>query len=67
MTTTTIYTDGACRRNPGPGGFAAVIVRPGGREELGGFEAATTNNRLIVNGGKYQDVPQLHFHLISEK
>ena len=41
-----IFTDGACRGNPGPGGWAA-IVRSGGREkELSGGEAATTNNRM---------------------
>jgi ribonuclease HI len=42
-----IYTDGACRKNPGPGGFAAVIVMPDGRrEELGGHDPRTTNNRM---------------------
>ena len=41
-----IYTDGACRGNPGPGGWAALI-RSGSREkELSGGEAPTTNNRM---------------------
>jgi ribonuclease HI len=41
-----IYADGACRGNPGPGGWGAVL-RVGGRErELRGFEPATTNNRM---------------------
>jgi len=41
-----IYADGACRGNPGPGGWG-VVLREGGRErELRGFEAATTNNRM---------------------
>jgi ribonuclease HI len=41
-----IYTDGACRGNPGPGGWGALI-RSGGREkELSGGEAPTTNNRM---------------------
>ena len=41
-----IYTDGACRGNPGPGGWGALL-RAGGRErELHGGEAATTNNRM---------------------
>ena len=41
-----IYADGACRGNPGPGGWGAVL-REGGRErELRGFEPATTNNRM---------------------
>jgi ribonuclease HI len=41
-----IFTDGACRGNPGPGGWGAVI-RSGGREkELSGGEPLTTNNRM---------------------
>lgn len=41
-----IYTDGACRGNPGPGGWGAIL-RSGGREkELKGAEPATTNNRM---------------------
>jgi len=41
-----IFTDGACRGNPGPGGWG-VILRSSGREkELWGGEAATTNNRM---------------------
>ncbi len=41
-----IYTDGACLGNPGPGGWAAVLVRPGGVTEIGGREESTTNNRM---------------------
>lgn len=42
-----IYTDGACSGNPGPGGWAAVIIFPDGRLlELGGGERETTNNRM---------------------
>lgn len=41
-----IFTDGACKGNPGPGGWGAVI-RSGGREkEVSGGEALTTNNRM---------------------
>lgn len=41
-----IFTDGACRGNPGPGGWAALL-RMGGRErEISGGEALTTNNRM---------------------
>ena len=41
-----IFTDGACKGNPGPGGWGAVI-RSGGREkELSGGEPLTTNNRM---------------------
>ncbi len=45
-----IYTDGGCIGNPGPGGWAAVLVRDGQVEELGGAEAATTNNRMEMQG-----------------
>ena len=41
-----IWTDGACRRNPGPGGWAAIVVRDGDHVELCGGEPATTNNRM---------------------
>ncbi len=42
-----IHTDGACRGNPGPGGWGAVLQTGGGHEkELWGGEALTTNNRM---------------------
>ena len=46
MSRVEIYTDGACRGNPGAGGWGAIL-RSGGRErELHGGEPATTNNRM---------------------
>ena len=42
----TIYTDGACRGNPGPGGWAAILVYGEHTRELSGGEAETTNNRM---------------------
>jgi len=42
----TIYTDGACRGNPGPGGWGALLVHGGAEKELFGGEAHTTNNRM---------------------
>lgn len=46
MSLVEIYTDGACKGNPGPGGWG-VLLRSGGRElELWGGEALTTNNRM---------------------
>ena len=42
----TIYTDGACEGNPGPGGWAAVLSSGKHRKEVSGGEAATTNNRM---------------------
>lgn len=41
-----IITDGACRGNPGPGGWAALIIDGEQRKEIGGFVAQTTNNRM---------------------
>ena len=41
-----IYTDGACRGNPGPGGWAALLSFQGQERELSGAESATTNNRM---------------------
>ncbi|TAL15959.1 ribonuclease HI [bacterium] len=41
-----IFTDGGCIGNPGPGGWSAVIEREGRYGEFGGFEPATTNNRM---------------------
>lgn len=41
-----IYTDGACRGNPGPGGWAATLELGEHLRELSGAEAATTNNRM---------------------
>jgi ribonuclease HI len=46
MTHVQIYTDGACRGNPGPGGWAALLVCGTERREISGSEAATTNNRM---------------------
>ncbi len=41
-----IFTDGACRGNPGPGGWAAVLRSGGHEKEISGCELATTNNRM---------------------
>ena len=46
MSTVTIYTDGACRGNPGPGGWGAILVVDGHEKEIWGGEAHTTNNRM---------------------
>ena len=46
MKTVTIYTDGACSGNPGPGGWGAVLRYGAHERELSGGEAQTTNNRM---------------------
>lgn len=46
MKSVEIYTDGACRGNPGPGGWGAVLRYNGNERELSGGELETTNNRM---------------------
>ena len=46
MKTITIYTDGACSGNPGPGGWGAILEWQGHQKELSGGEAQTTNNHM---------------------
>lgn len=41
-----LYTDGSCRRNPGPGGWGAILRYNSRERELSGGEAETTNNRM---------------------
>jgi ribonuclease HI len=45
-----IYTDGACRGNPGRGGWGAILVYEGREKELSGGDAMTTNNRMELLG-----------------
>lgn len=45
-----IYTDGACSGNPGPGGYAAILMCDGVQKEISGGEAETTNNRMELQG-----------------
>ena len=46
MKTVTLYTDGACSGNPGPGGWGAILEFNGIEKELSGGDANTTNNRM---------------------
>ena len=50
MKTVTIYTDGACSGNPGPGGWGAILSYNGTEKELSGGESDTTNNRMELTG-----------------
>lgn len=49
-----IYTDGACSYNPGPGGWAAILLYGDAKKEISGGEKDTTNNRMemlaVING-----------------
>jgi len=51
-----LYTDGACRGNPGPGGWGAYLLYGDASKKLNGYEAQTTNNRMelmaVINGLK---------------
>lgn len=48
--TVVLYTDGACSGNPGPGGWAAILIWGEHRKEISGFEPVTTNNRMEMMG-----------------
>mgnify|MGYP000864372109 FL=1 len=46
MKKVTVYTDGACSGNPGPGGWGAILIYNGKEKEISGGERETTNNRM---------------------
>lgn len=46
MKSVTIYTDGACSGNPGPGGWGCVLIYNGIEKQISGFQNDTTNNRM---------------------
>ena len=50
MKTVTLYTDGACSGNPGPGGWGAILEYGPHRVELSGGEKSTTNTRMELTG-----------------
>ncbi len=50
LTSVTIHSDGACRGNPGPGGWGAVLTAGTLRKELSGGSPETTNNRMELQG-----------------
>ena len=50
MKEVTIYTDGACSGNPGPGGWGAILICDGNEIELSGRSPATTNNIMEMTG-----------------
>jgi ribonuclease HI len=67
----TIYTDGACLGNPGPGGYAAILLYQGHEKELSGGYLKTTNNRMeimaaIVGLGALKEKCRVTLHSDSE-
>lgn len=50
MKSVVVYTDGACKGNPGPGGWGAVLRYNGTEKRLSGGEPGTTNNRMELMG-----------------
>ena len=71
MNTVTIYTDGACKGNPGPGGWGALLSAGATEKELFGGERETTNNRMeltaVIEGLAALKRPcVVHLYLDSE-
>ena len=67
----TIYTDGASRGNPGPGGWAGIILSDDRAKEIGGREEHTTNNRMELMGAikalEYiRTLPAEHIELFTD-
>jgi ribonuclease HI len=66
-----LYADGACKGNPGPGGWAAILVHPlsGKRREISGAHPATTNNRMeltaVIEGLRLISRPT-HVEVVSD-
>ena len=48
MKEVTLYTDGACSGNPGPGGYGAILIYNGVEKEISGGEKDTTNNKMEI-------------------
>ena len=48
VTEVTVYTDGACIGNPGPGGYAAILISGNKQKEIIGGYRLTTNNRMEI-------------------
>ncbi len=66
-----IFTDGACRGNPGPGGWGAVLIYGDAEKELSGNEAQTTNNRMELMAAiqaleALSEPVEAHLHTDSE-
>ena len=67
--TLTIYTDGSCIGNPGPGGWAAILIHDQNELQISGAEAHTTNNRMEIQAAieALKIVPQhIHVHIYTD-
>ena len=64
----TIYTDGACSGNPGPGGWGAVLIYNSHRKEISSGEKSTTNNRMELTAliKALEIVPKLTKEILEE-
>lgn len=67
----TIYTDGACDPNPGPGGWAAILIVNDKEQAISGSEADTTNNRMELTAAiqalkNIKDRSRIQFYTDSE-
>lgn len=62
MKQVTIYTDGACSGNPGPGGWGAILSWNGVEKEMSGGEPSTTNNRMELPDKLCTNFAQLFLH-----
>lgn len=70
MSEITIYTDGAARGNPGPGGYGVILMAGGHRKEISGGYNHTTNNRMelmaVIEGLKALKKEGLHVTIYSD-
>src|SRR5437899_8850092 len=71
MKRVTIYSDGGCEPNPGPGGWGAILIYGAARREISGGCAATTNNRMELTAAiealkTLKEPCEVEFHTDSE-
>lgn len=65
----TLYTDGACSGNPGPGGWGCILIYKEHKRKLSGYENDTTNNKMeltaVIKGLECLKKP-MHVHIITD-
>lgn len=69
MSAVHLYTDGACSGNPGPGGWACILVANEQARLISGYDSSTTNNRMellgVINGLEALKRPT-HVHIVTD-